>query len=104
MLPLLPFFAGLLAGGVAVKLLRSEFTRNGLEVAKETLRHASTVTLTAVDKPSGAKQKQTKVKKAAPANATGDVAMPAKQSARKKSGSTTATTKPRRKAIQETIS
>lgn len=41
MLPLLPFAAGLLAGAVSVKLLRSDKTRDGLNAAKTRLRAAT---------------------------------------------------------------
>lgn len=41
MIPLLPFAAGLIAGGLAVRLLRDESARAGLEKARETLRSAT---------------------------------------------------------------
>lgn len=41
MIPLLPFAAGLIAGGLAVRLWRSEETQAGVKKAQDTLRSAA---------------------------------------------------------------
>lgn len=41
MIPLLPFAAGIIAGGLAVRWLRDENTRTGLQKARETLHTAT---------------------------------------------------------------
>jgi hypothetical protein len=69
MLPLLPFAAGLLAGAVAVRLMRSEGTRAGLEKlqdktrgglgkAQDKLRDATLSGLSAVENSSAAMRRR----------------------------------------------
>lgn len=57
MFPLLPFAAGIIAGGLAVRWLRGENTRTGLQKARETL-HTATQSSLATIKSSTAAVKQ----------------------------------------------
>lgn len=57
MLPLLPFAAGIIAGGLAVRWLRDENTRTGLQKARATL-HTATQNSLATIKSSTAAVKQ----------------------------------------------
>lgn len=93
MLPLLPFAAGLLAGAVAVKLLRAPRTReeldkvqdkarHGLEKAQDKLRDAAISGLAAVENSSAAMKLRLSAAKvetpqAAPQNAPVESAPPA---------------------------
>lgn len=70
MLPLLPFIAGLVAGGTAVKLLRDKRARAGLELARHTPRAATAPGLAPVAQPAA---------DAGPRMATEKPARPAKQ-------------------------
>lgn len=76
MLPLLPFAAGLVAGAIAVRLLRNEKTRDGLdkvqekarlglEKAQESLRGATISGLSAVESSSAAMKRRLSAGKAA---------------------------------------
>lgn len=57
MFPLLPFAAGIVAGGLAVRWLRDENTRAGLQKARETL-HTATQSSLATIKSSAVAVKQ----------------------------------------------
>lgn len=74
MLPLLPFAAGIIAGGLAVRWLRDENTRTGLQKARATL-HTATQNSLATIKSSTAAVKQRFTAPPAEA-ATQDAAMP----------------------------
>lgn len=52
MFPLFPFVVGVLTGAVAVKLLRSEHTRQELEKAQSSLRDATLSGLEAIEQAS----------------------------------------------------
>ncbi|AVR89741.1 hypothetical protein [Thauera aromatica] len=49
MFPLFPFAAGVLAGAVALRLLKNERTRSGLEKAQDRLRGATVSSLEAIE-------------------------------------------------------
>ena len=52
MFHLLPFAVGLLAGAAAVRLIRDDKTRDGLEKAQERLREATVSSLSAIEQSS----------------------------------------------------
>jgi hypothetical protein len=54
MLPWLPFAAGMVTGAVAIKLLRTDSTRVGLDKAQEKLRNATVSGLAAIEGGSAA--------------------------------------------------
>lgn len=52
MFHLLPFAVGLLAGAAAVKLMREDKTKDGLEKVQDRLREATVSSLSAIEKSS----------------------------------------------------
>lgn len=52
MFHLLPFAAGLLAGAAAIKLIRDDKAKSGLEKAQDRLREATVSSLTAIEQSS----------------------------------------------------
>jgi len=54
MFPLLPFVAGMAAGAVVVKLLRSDSARAGLDKAQDKIRQATVSSLAAIENSSAA--------------------------------------------------
>lgn len=106
MLPLLPFAAGLLAGAVSVKLLRSDKTRDGLNAAKSRLRAATVSGLNKLEHSTAAVRERLASADEAPAaaaeaaatTAEPPAAAPAAQaSASEKATAPAAAAKPRRK-------
>lgn len=80
MIPLLPFAAGIIAGGLAVRWLRDENTRTGLQKARETLHTATQNSLATIKSSTAAvKRRFTAVpaETATPDTATPDAATPA---------------------------
>lgn len=87
MFPLLPFAAGVLAGAVALRLLKTERTRSGLEKAQDRLRDATVSGLEAIEHASArAREKlasapgdtaEREVETAAAAQAAGEASAPA---------------------------
>lgn len=107
MLPLLPFAAGLLAGAVSVKLLRSDKTRDGLNAAKSRLRAATVSGLNKLEHSTAAVRERLASADEAPAAPAAEASAaaasveqpaPAAQAfASEKATAPAASTKPRRK-------
>ncbi|MBK1680894.1 hypothetical protein [Rhodocyclus tenuis] len=96
MLPLLPFAAGLLAGAVSVKLLRSDKTRDGLNAAKTRLRAATVSGLNKLEHSTAAVRERLETADDAPA-APASEAVAALTAVAEEAPAKVSTVKPRRK-------
>ncbi|MHB1375570.1 MAG: hypothetical protein ACYC5W_12035 [Thauera sp.] len=69
MFPLFPFVAGVLTGAVALRLIKTDKTKAGLEKAQDTLRDATVSSLEAIEHASARARKRlapSEVEEAAP--------------------------------------